>query len=192
MPEHDHVALVIGNRPESELETPAAVPSGVVALARELGHLVARDGAALALIMNGDVPRNGGKNRRGERHRPRPVLADRGDQPHEHLMRGVLGLVGLTDDAEHIAVDVVLEANVQEPHGIHVAGLRSRFPRAKKAAALFRISRSIRSVWFSRRNRASSSLSSVLRPSGRLPSSRSACLTQLRRVTSEIPRSSAI
>ena len=44
----------------------------------------------------------------------------------------------------------------------------------------------------SRRNRASSSRSSLERPSGRLPSSRSACLTQLRNVTSEIPRSSAI
>ena len=49
--------------------------------------------------------------------------------------------------------------------------------RAKKAAAFLRISRSIRNVWFSRRNRASSSRSSVLSPSGRLPSSRSACLT---------------
>jgi hypothetical protein len=37
-----------------------------------------------------------------------------------------------------------------------------------------------------------SSRSSVESPSGRLPSSRSACLTQLRNVTSEIPRSSAI
>jgi hypothetical protein len=45
---------------------------------------------------------------------------------------------------------------------------------------------------FSRRRRASSSRSSVERLSGRVPSSRSACLTQLRNVTSEIPRSSAI
>lgn len=65
------------------------------------------------------------------------------------------------------------------------------FP-GEKAAAFLRISRSIRNVRFSRRNRASSSRSSVERPSGRLPSSCSACLTQLRSVTSETPGSSAI
>jgi hypothetical protein len=44
----------------------------------------------------------------------------------------------------------------------------------------FRISRSSRSVLTSRRSRPSSSRSSVVRPSARTPSSRSACATQLR------------
>jgi transposase len=55
----------------------------------------------------------------------------------------------------------------------------------------FKISRSIRSVWFSRRNRCNSSRSSLDSPPGRLPASLSACLTQLRNDTSEIPRSRA-
>ena len=52
--------------------------------------------------------------------------------------------------------------------------------RANQAAAFARISRSILSCLFSRRRRRSSARSSVLRPSSRLPWSRSSCLTQLR------------
>src|SRR5213593_2618459 len=50
---------------------------------------------------------------------------------------------------------------------------------ANQAAAFDRISRSSFSRAFSRRNRASSSRSSVFRPSLRVPSSSSVCLTQL-------------
>src|SRR5262245_1642650 len=52
--------------------------------------------------------------------------------------------------------------------------------RANQAAAFFRISRSCFSCRFSRRNRLSSSRSSVVRPSWRRPSFRSACATQFR------------
>jgi hypothetical protein len=52
--------------------------------------------------------------------------------------------------------------------------------RANQAAAFFRISRSCFSCRFSRRNRLSSSRSSVVRPSWRWLSSRSACATQFR------------
>ena len=51
---------------------------------------------------------------------------------------------------------------------------------ANQAAAFFKISRSSRSWRFSRRSRRSSSRSTVVRPSSRRPSSRSACRTQLR------------
>jgi hypothetical protein len=51
---------------------------------------------------------------------------------------------------------------------------------ANQAAAFFKISRSSRSWRFSRRRRVSSARSSVVRPSRRPPSSRSACLTQAR------------
>jgi hypothetical protein len=50
---------------------------------------------------------------------------------------------------------------------------------ANQAAAFDRISRSRRSCLFSRRRRANSSRSRVVRPSFLFPSSRSACLTQL-------------
>jgi hypothetical protein len=52
--------------------------------------------------------------------------------------------------------------------------------RANQAAAFFRISRSSRSVAFSRRRRCSSVRSSAVRPSVRRPAFRSACVTQLR------------
>ena len=51
---------------------------------------------------------------------------------------------------------------------------------ANQTAAFLNISRSSRSVRFSRRSRTSSSCSSVVRPSVRLPSSRSACRAQKR------------
>src|SRR5712692_196583 len=56
---------------------------------------------------------------------------------------------------------------------------------ANQAAAFDRISRSSLSRAFSRRSRASSCRSSVVRPSVRLPSSSSACLTQLRIVCAD-------
>src|SRR5262245_30819177 len=52
--------------------------------------------------------------------------------------------------------------------------------RANQAAAFFKISRSSRSVAFSRRRRCNSPFSSVVSPSRRWPLSRSACRTQLR------------
>ena len=51
--------------------------------------------------------------------------------------------------------------------------------RANQAAAFDRISRSMRSCRFSRRRRTNSFRSSVVNPSLRLPSSRSAWATQL-------------
>src|SRR5712691_5626927 len=51
---------------------------------------------------------------------------------------------------------------------------------ANQAAAFFRISRSSRRILISRRSLVSSSRSSVVSPSARRPSSRSACLTQFR------------
>jgi site-specific DNA recombinase len=62
---------------------------------------------------------------------------------------------------------------------------------AKKAAAFFRRSRSIRSPRFSVRSRRSSSRSAVVSPSLRRPASRSAWRTQLRITWPEPPRSSA-
>jgi hypothetical protein len=58
-------------------------------------------------------------------------------------------------------------------HGIELVS------RAKKAAAFTKISRSSRRIRFSRRSRRNSSRSSVVRPSWRLPSSSSACLSRL-------------
>ena len=52
--------------------------------------------------------------------------------------------------------------------------------RANQAAAFFRISRSSRSVAFSRRSRCISVRSAVVRPSARRPASRSAWRTQFR------------
>ncbi len=63
--------------------------------------------------------------------------------------------------------------------------------RANQAAAFFRISRSSRSWRFSRRSRPSSSRSTVVNPSSRRPSSRSACRTQLRIAPAEHSNSRA-
>src|SRR5579871_1040616 len=63
---------------------------------------------------------------------------------------------------------------------------------AKKAAAFFRISRSSRKMRFSRRKRRSSSCSSLVSPSLRLPASRSACLSHKRSVSTLMPSSRAI
>ncbi len=57
--------------------------------------------------------------------------------------------------------------------------------RANQAAARFRMSRSIRSRLFCRCRRSSSIRASVVSPSLRRPSAKSACLTQLRIVCSE-------
>src|SRR5215207_6552310 len=99
---------------------------------------------------------------------------ERGAVHSEHAAHDGDGIVGLlrSDKREQLAY-------------------RSSVSLAKKAAAFFRISRSIRSVWFSRRRRASSSRSSLLSPPRRSPASAAACLTQLRNDTSEIPRSLA-
>jgi hypothetical protein len=73
-----------------------------------------------------------------------------------------------------------------------VCGHRSELVScAKKAAAFFRISRSSRKIRFSRRNRRSSSCSSVVRPSLRCPSSSSACFTHSRNVSPVKPSSRA-
>src|SRR2546427_5011378 len=60
-----------------------------------------------------------------------------------------------------------------------------------QAANFFRISRSSRSTLFSRRSCASSARSSVVSPSLRLPSSRSACLTQFAMVCADGAKSFA-
>ena len=73
-----------------------------------------------------------------------------------------------------------------EPVGAHQVSLSL----AKKAAAFFSKSRSIRSVRFSRRSLVSSARSSVVRP-GRVPASIWPWFTHFRRVSSEIPRSGA-
>src|SRR5579863_2092409 len=62
---------------------------------------------------------------------------------------------------------------------------------AKKTAAFRRISRSIRNLAFSSRNRLSSDRSSLLRPPGRSPRSALSVLSQTRSVGSETPRSFA-
>ncbi len=59
-----------------------------------------------------------------------------------------------------------------------VRGIISPAPSSQQAAAFFRISFSSRRTRFSRRSRRSSSFSSVVRPSVRVPSSRSAWRTQ--------------
>ena len=72
----------------------------------------------------------------------------------------------------------------EDPDGIESVS------RANQAAAFDRISRSIRNRRFSRRRRTSSSLSEVLRPSCRLPWSRSAFHPALHRIHgyAEFPR----
>src|ERR1700687_3948904 len=62
---------------------------------------------------------------------------------------------------------------------------------AKKTAAFFSTSFSWRSRCTSRRSRVSSPRSSLVKPSLRRPSSRSACLSQLRRLCPETPSSLA-
>ena len=66
---------------------------------------------------------------RGERDGARLVLLDGRDELHEHLLGAVLGLVLLAHDAQDVAVDVVLVAEVQEADRLHVTGL-SRHDRA--------------------------------------------------------------
>ena len=71
----------------------------------------------------------------------------------------------------------------------HRYRLRLPLSWAKKAAAFFRMSRSSTRTLFSRRSRRSSSRSSVVRPSSRLPLSRSTCLSQCRSDSVAMPSS---
>ena len=89
------------------------------------------------------------------------------------------GVVALARHTQHPGqqgdlVVVLLRMNQPELH------LGRSVSRAKKAAALRKISFSSRRILFSRRSRASSSFSALVRPSSRRPSSRSAWRTQIR------------
>src|SRR4029078_1244867 len=97
---------------------------------------------------------------RGRTPRPGVVAAGGDAQQPTHPAHRVLGLVGS-----------------HEPESL--GGIES-VSRANQAAAFAKISRSSRSWRFSRRRRRSSSRSAVVGPPSRRPSSRSACLTQLR------------
>src|SRR5919106_1593334 len=106
--------------------------------------------------------------------RPALPVVEAGAAHTEHTAHHGDGIVGLLrgDERQHLAY-------------------RPSLSFAKKTAAFERISRSIRSLAFSSRSRLSSSRSSWLRPPGRSPRSARSCLSQLRNVTSEIPRSLA-
>lgn len=79
-------------------------------------------------------------------------------------------------DASHRANGIHGLAHAHEPENPVGVALLSR---ANQAAAFARISRSCRRRWFSRRRRVSSSRSTRVGPSARLPGSRSACFTQV-------------
>ena len=85
-----------------------------------------RDRASLPQMIDRDVPSHP-QDPGGERHRPRLVLLDGRDQLHEHLLRAVLGLVLLANNAQDVAVDVVLVADVKEANRLHVTRLCGRY-----------------------------------------------------------------
>src|SRR5712691_10306190 len=102
---------------------------------------------------------------------PRVVPTGGDLQDPAHRGDGMVGLL-LLHEAIH-------------PYGVAPASL------AKKAAAFFRISRSCSSTRTRRRSWATSVRSSVVRPSSRRPSSKSAWRTQWLRDSNETPRSRA-
>src|SRR5918994_574285 len=131
-------------------------------------------GAAAGVVDPLDLLRQPGILERAIGRRPALPVMEAGAVHTEHATHHGDGIVGLLrgDEREHLAY-------------------RPSLSFAKKTAAFERISRSIRSLAFSSRNRCSSSRSSPLRPPGRSPRSARFCLSQLRNVTSEIPRSLA-
>ena len=111
------------------------------------------------------------------------------------LARGGQGLIAAGGNAQHTAVasdGIVRLLALHERVDPHRDALLSRDSWAKKAVAFLRISRTSRRMRFSRRNRRNSSYSSLVKPSLRLPSSRSACLSQIRSDATLIPNSRAI
>src|SRR5260221_7734674 len=103
---------------------------------------------------------------------PRPIPA-RGDAEH-------------TARADHRMGGLQLLDELILPHGSELVS------RAKKAAAFTRISRSSRRIVTTRRKRRNSASSSVVSPSCRSPASSSACRSQARSASSEMPSSCAI
>ena len=97
----------------------------VVAVALQLADLLAGDRAALAHVVDGDVAGDA-DDPRGERHLARLVLRELGHQLREHVLRDVLGLEVVAHDAQHVAVDVVGVADVEEAERFAVALLGAR------------------------------------------------------------------
>ena len=96
-------------------------------------HLLERDLPARTDVVQGHIasdPEDPGR----ERHVTRLVAVDRRHQLGEYVLRDVLGLVGVTDDAAHVAADVVGEADVQEVQRTHITLLRAGNGRCKEVA----------------------------------------------------------
>ncbi len=89
-------------------------------------------------------------------------------------------VVAAGGDAQHAAQRGDRMRGLMDSHEVDSFGGIEPVCRANQAAPFFRISRSSRSVLFSRRNRRSSSRSSVVRPSERRPLSRAAGVPQIR------------
>ena len=122
--QHDHVALILAQRLERLLESPSAVLAHVISRTPALDDLFAEHLTALAQRIERHVARHL-EDPREERNVARLVPVDHRDQPYEHGLGDVLGIVGIAQDAQHVAVDVVLVAEVEEANGIVVARLRA-------------------------------------------------------------------
>src|SRR5437667_3941658 len=113
------------------------------------------------------------------------ILEDRPPGLDLGLEAGAVDQLALERRDEALAQGVVVRVADRAHRRLH-AHLAAPLPEGyrrvleNQAAAFFRMSRSSRRTLFSRRSRRSSSRSSVVRPSWRWPSSRSAWATQLR------------
>src|SRR6266536_3090562 len=112
-----------------------------------------------------------------------------GERPRRRwpLLPGVEARARDTEHAAHQRDRVVGLLRRDEPEAAH----RVSLSRAKKTAAFFKISRSCSSVRTFRRSSRNSWRSSLVSPSRRPPST-SACRAQIRSVSVETPRSTAI
>jgi len=100
-----------------------------------LAHFLARDRATLAHVVDGDVPRHA-QDPRGERNLAGLVLVEVGQQLREHVLRDVLCLVVVAQQAGHVAVDVVGVTDVEKAQRLLVALLGAGHRACNEAARL--------------------------------------------------------
>ncbi len=131
--EHDDLALLVGQRGERVAQYQRAV-MGRLALVAHFGltDVLARDRPALAHVVESDVARDA-QDPRGEGHLPLLVLPDDRHELGEDVLRHVLGLVVVTDDAADVAVHVVGVAEVEEADRLAVTFLGTRHRPADDA-----------------------------------------------------------
>ena len=137
MAHHHDVALLLGQRVERGAQRARAVERRLVGVRVRAVHLLRRDGAAPAQMVERDVARHPQQPAR-EGDAAVVVLADHRDQLQEDVLGEVFGLLLVAHDRAHVAVHVVGVAHVQQPQRLAVALL---CPRDREAHLAHRLGR---------------------------------------------------